>query len=336
VIFRQSLLREFSATALGVFVILLAITLTTQFIRFLGQAASGVLVVDAVLAMLGFSALSHLSVLLSLTLFISVLMTLTRSYRDSEMIVWFSSGVSLLRWVRPVLMFSLPMVVTIALLSMFLSPWAVRLSQEYRVQLEARDDVSGVAPGVFRESKQAERVFFVEQVEGDANVVANVFVRSTQQQREGVMVAGVVYNPATDELFTAEKGKGAFLNDRRRLRVAGRKTLADAVVVTGIPHRGRPGHPKFLDEMKSVMMEVAGLRRSGSAALDMAYVAAGRYDGYWERGLKAWDLAAGIVLVREAGGLVTDVTGGDEALTRGNVLAGNKDITKALTPLLAH
>ena len=188
-IFRQSLLREFGASALGVFVILLAITLTTQFIRFFGQAASGALVVDAVLAMLGFSALSHLSVLLSLTLFVSVLMTLTRSYRDSEMIVWFSSGVSLLRWVRPVLTFSLPMVVTIALLSLFLSPWAVRLAQDFRTQLDAREDVAGVAPGVFRESKHAERVFFVEQVDGDARVIANVFVRSTQHQREGIMVA---------------------------------------------------------------------------------------------------------------------------------------------------
>jgi len=137
-IFRQSLLREFGATALGVLVILLAITLTTQFIRFLGQAASGTLVVDAVLAMLGFSALSHLSVLLSLTLFISVLMTLTRSYRDSEMIVWFSSGVSLLRWVRPVLSFSLPMVITIALLSM-LSP-AMQRAVDATQPLERRHE----------------------------------------------------------------------------------------------------------------------------------------------------------------------------------------------------
>ncbi len=188
-IFRQTLLREFAGSAMGVFLVLLAITLTTQFIRFLGQAASGALAVDAVLAMLGFSALSHLSVLLSLTLFISVLMTLTRSYRDSEMIVWFSSGVSLLGWIRPVLTFSLPMVVTIALLSLALSPWAVRLAQEFKVQLDSRDDVAGVAPGVFRESKQAERVYFVEQVDGDANRVANVFVRSMQHQREGVMVA---------------------------------------------------------------------------------------------------------------------------------------------------
>jgi myo-inositol-1(or 4)-monophosphatase len=107
-------------------------------------------------------------------------------------------------------------------------------------------------------------------------------------------------------------------------------------VVTGIPHRGRPGHPRFMDEMTAVMMEVAGLRRSGSAALDLAYVAAGRYDGYWERNLKPWDLAAGIVLVREAGGLVTDVDGGDKVMASGDVLAGNSAITKALLPLLAH
>lgn len=180
--------------------------------------------------------------------------------------------------------------------------------------------------------------WIVDPLDGTTNFLHGIphFAISIGLEREGVMVAGVVYNPATDELFTAEKGKGAFLNDRRRLRVAARKTLADAVVVTGIPHRGRPGHPRFLDEMKTVMVEVAGLRRSGSAALDMAYVAAGRYDGYWERGLKAWDLAAGIVLVREAGGLVMDVNGGDEALSSGNVLAGNKDITKALVPLITH
>jgi lipopolysaccharide export system permease protein len=188
-IFRRALLREFASMALGVFVILLAIALTTQFIRYLGQAASGSLAVDAVLAMLGFSALGYFPVLLSLTLFISVLMTLTRSYRDSEMIVWFTSGMSLAAWIRPVLVFAGPLVLTIALLSLFLSPWAVQLAEEYRLQLDSRDDVSGVAPGVFRESKQAERVFFVESVEGEANLVGNVFVRSTQHQREGVMVA---------------------------------------------------------------------------------------------------------------------------------------------------
>ena len=180
--------------------------------------------------------------------------------------------------------------------------------------------------------------WIVDPLDGTTNFLHGIphFAISIGLERDGVMVAGVVYNPATDELFTAEKGKGAFLNDRRRLRVAGRKTLGDAVVVMGIPHRGRPGHPRFLDEMTTVMMEVAGLRRSGSAALDMAYVAAGRYDGYWERNLKPWDLAAGMVLVREAGGLVTDIDGGDSIFSRGDVLAGNSAILKALTPLLAH
>lgn len=188
-IFRRALLREFASTALGVFVVLVAITLTTQFIRYLGQAASGILAADAVFAMLGFSALGYFPVLLSLTLFISVLMPLMRSYRDSEMIVWFSSGMSLLAWVRPVLMFAGPLVLTIALLSALLSPWSVRLAEEYRAQLNSRDEVSGIAPGVFRESRQAERVFFVESLQDEANFVGNVFVRSVQHQREGVMVA---------------------------------------------------------------------------------------------------------------------------------------------------
>ncbi len=115
-----------------------------------------------------------------------------------------------------------------------------------------------------------------------------------------------------------------------------RKTLADAVVVTGIPHRGRPGHPRFMDEMKAVMMEVAGLRRSGSAALDLAYIAVARSAATGSAVLQSWDLAAGIVLVREAGGLVTDVNGGDKALSSGDILAGNNSITKALLLLLAH
>ncbi len=162
-----------------------------------------------------------------------------------------------------------------------------------------------------------------------------MFSISIGLEREGELVAGVVYNPVSDELFTAEKGKGAFLNDKRRLRVAARRTLGDAVVATGIPHRGRPGHAGFMDEMQTVMHEVAGIRRTGSAALDLAWTAAGRFDGYWERNLKAWDLAAGIVLVREAGGIIVDCDGGENALARGDVLAGNAAIVKALAPLLA-
>ncbi|MGE3229358.1 MAG: inositol monophosphatase family protein [Hyphomicrobium sp.] len=180
--------------------------------------------------------------------------------------------------------------------------------------------------------------WIVDPLDGTTNFLHGIphFAISIGLEREGVLVAGVVYNPASDELFTAEKGKGAYLNDKRRLRVAARKTLADAVVVTGIPHRGRPGHPRFVNELTAVMMEVSGIRRSGSAALDLAYIAAGRYDGYWERGLKPWDIAAGMVLVREAGGFATDVDGSDKLMTTGDVLAGNAAITKALLPLLAH
>ena len=179
--------------------------------------------------------------------------------------------------------------------------------------------------------------WIVDPLDGTTNFLHAIphFAINIALQREGAVVAAVTYNPVTNELFWAEKGKGAFVNDKR-LRVAARTRLDEAVFATGIPFLGHGQHATFLKELHQVSQRVAGVRRFGSAALDMAWVAAGRYDGYWERGLKAWDLAAGIVLVREAGGLVTDVTGGDEALTRGNVLAGNKDITKALTPLLAH
>jgi lipopolysaccharide export system permease protein len=188
-VFRKALLRELATVALGAFLVLLGITITTQLVRFLGQAASGAITSTGVVALLGFTLLSYLPVLLSLTLFIAVLMTLTRSYRDSEMVVWFSCGVSLTQWVRPVLTFALPLVFTIGLLSLALSPWAVTKAEEFRRLMESRDDVSAVSPGVFRESRQAERVYFVEEVSGKANLVANVFVSATQHQKTGVMVA---------------------------------------------------------------------------------------------------------------------------------------------------
>lgn len=188
-IFRKALLREFTTAALGTFFVLLGITITTQLVRLLGQAASGAITTTGVVALLGFTLVSYLPVLLSLTLFIAVLMTLTRSYRDSEMVVWFSCGVSLTRWVRPVLIFAVPLVFTIALLSLALSPWAVGKAEEFRRLMDSRDDASAILPGVFRESRQAERVFFVEEVSGSENLVANVFVSSTQLGKTGVMVA---------------------------------------------------------------------------------------------------------------------------------------------------
>ncbi len=188
-IFRTTLLRELVTAALATFFVLLGITLTTQLVRLLGQAASGAITSVGVATLLGFSTLNYTPVLLSLTLFIAVLMTLTRSYRDSEMVVWFSSGMSLTEWIRPVLVFAAPLVFIIALLSLALSPWAVAKSEELRRQMDSRDDVSAVSPGVFRESRQAERVYFVEEVSGAENLVAKVFVSSTQHQKQGVMVA---------------------------------------------------------------------------------------------------------------------------------------------------
>jgi lipopolysaccharide export system permease protein len=188
-IFRKALLREFATAALGTFFVLLGITITTQLVRLLGQAASGAIPSMGVVALLGFTLVGYLPLLLSLTLFIAVLMTLTRSYRDSEMVVWFSSGMSLTQWVRPVLSFALPLILVIALLSLVLTPWAARKSEDFRQLLDSRDDVAAVSPGIFRESRQAERVYFVEDVSGTQNLVANVFVSSTQHGKSGVMVA---------------------------------------------------------------------------------------------------------------------------------------------------
>ena len=137
------------------------------------------------------------------------------------------------------------------------------------------------------------------------------------------------YSPVYDELFFAERGKGAFFNDRR-LRVAQRKKLSESIVVTGIPHLGRGNKDQFIKEMEEIIPEVSGIRRSGSAALDLAWVAAGRYDAYWETGLSLWDIAAGIIIIREAGGVVTGIDGSEKDLYNGNVIAGNDKIHENL------
>jgi lipopolysaccharide export system permease protein len=142
-----------------------------------------------VLALLGFSALNYLPVLLSLTLFVTVLMALSRSYRDSEMVIWFSAGQSLIAWMKPVLTFALPLVGLIAALSLLLSPWAVERSDEFRRRMESRDELARVAPGVFREAGNADRVFFVEEIAGEPNKVQNVFISQVQQGRLGVLVS---------------------------------------------------------------------------------------------------------------------------------------------------
>ena len=186
-IFLRALLREFGQLATAVFLTLFLIALTTRLVRLLGQAAGGKIPSDAVVAFLGFFALNALPVLLSLTLFITVLLTLTRSYRDSEMVIWFSAGLSLTAWIRPVLTFALPLVALIAALTLALSPWTVQMAEKYRSRVDARDDLSRVDPGVFGESRSRDRVFFVESVAGDRSAVQNVFVNSVQHGRAGVM-----------------------------------------------------------------------------------------------------------------------------------------------------
>ena len=197
-IFRRALLREFGNLALAVFATLFAITLTTQLIRLLGQAAIGDVLSEGVVALLAFSALNYLPVLLSLTLFITVIMTLSRSYRESEMVIWFGSGLSLLAWVRPVLLFASPLVALVALLSLFLSPWAIGKAEEYRRQMDLRDQASRVAPGVFREAAGADRVFFVEEIAGDQTNVQNVFIAQMQQGRLGITVSRRGYRESAE------------------------------------------------------------------------------------------------------------------------------------------
>lgn len=173
--------------------------------------------------------------------------------------------------------------------------------------------------------------WIVDPLDGTTNFLHGIplFATSIALERNGEIAAAVVLNPATDELYTAERGGGAFLNDRR-LRVAARKNLSDAVIGCGLPHLGESNHGKFLIELRHVMGEVAGMRGLGSAALDLAYVAAGRFDGFWKRDLAPWDVAAGILLIREAGGFASDLDGGSAMLDAGTVVAGNEYIHKAL------
>ena len=179
-------------------------------------------------------------------------------------------------------------------------------------------------------SDQSNR-FIVDPLDGTTNFLHGIplFAISIGLERAGELVAGVIYNPVLNELTVAERGSGAFLNDHR-LRVASRRELGEAVIATGMPGVGRPGREFFTAEHTAVAARVAGIRRSGSAALDLAWVAAGRYDGSWQRGLQPWDVAAGIVVVREAGGTVTDIAGGDQMLAGASIVAGNQHIHTAL------
>ena len=185
------------------------------------------------------------------------------------------------------------------------------------------------------EGSDKTHTWIVDPLDGTTNFLHAIphFAVTAALERDGVIVAGVTFNPVTNELFWAEKGKGAYLNDKR-LRVAARRNMDEAVLATGIPFLGKPGHGVFLKELHQISQRVSGVRRFGSAALDLAYVAAGRFDGYWERGLKNWDMAAGTLLVTEAGGKVTNADGAETALLDGTVLAANLELHPQVLSLI--
>jgi myo-inositol-1(or 4)-monophosphatase len=189
--------------------------------------------------------------------------------------------------------------------------------------------------GGVRDGADAERRWIVDPLDGTTNFLHGIphFAISVALEEKGQLTAGVIYEPLGDQMFWAERGAGAHLNDRR-LRVSARRDLSRAVVATGIPHLGREDHAAYLAQLSAVMPQVAGIRRFGTASLDLAYVAAGRFDGFWEAGLKPWDMAAGIVLVREAGGFVSDLAGGAGMLENGGILAANSELHQPLGDIL--
>jgi lipopolysaccharide export system permease protein len=209
-IFQRALRRELISTAGAVFTTLFTITITVMLIRILGQAAGGRVSSGDVVALLGFSALNYMPIILILTGFVSVLLVVTRSYQDSEMVVWFASGLSLSRWIKPVLAFGMPIMVLTAVLSFVATPWANRQSAEFRERFEKRQDVSKVSPGKFQESSSVDRVFFVEGISDEATDVKNVFVNTSQNGKTSVVVARegtIEINKDGDKFLVLKKGR---------------------------------------------------------------------------------------------------------------------------------
>ena len=178
--------------------------------------------------------------------------------------------------------------------------------------------------------------WIIDPLDGTTNFLHGlpIFSISVALEREGQLIAGVIYNPATDDMYIAEKGQGAWHNNRR-LRVSPRRNLSDSLIACGIPHLGKAkDHPRFKAELEAVMARASNVRRLGAASIDLALTAAGRFDAYWERNLQPWDIAAGIVLLREAGGFVSDLDGGQDMLEKGSLCAGSEIIQRELLALL--
>lgn len=209
-IFKRALQHELVSTAGAVFTILFTIAITVRPIKILGLAASGKVDSDDVFALIGFAALNLLPIIIVLTGFISVLMVVTRSYQDSEMVVWFSSGVSLTNWIMPVLRFAAPLFILIALMSFFVTPWANKHSVEFTDRFEQRSDIAKVSPGKFQESASRDRVFFVEGVAGDLSKVRNIFVNTNQNNRHSVVIAKegeIIVDKYGDKFLVMHQGR---------------------------------------------------------------------------------------------------------------------------------
>lgn len=209
-IFQRALRRELISTAGAVFTTLFTITITIMLIRILGQAAGGKVASQDVFALIGFASLNYLPIILSLTSFVSVLLVVSRSYQDSEMVVWFASGLSLSKWIRPVLSFGVPIVVLTAALSFIVTPWANRQSAEFRERFQKREDVAKVSPGRFQESSSSDRVFFVEGISGDSTRVRNVFVNTVRNGQNSVVVANegtIEIDKQGDRFLVLEDGR---------------------------------------------------------------------------------------------------------------------------------
>jgi myo-inositol-1(or 4)-monophosphatase len=155
-------------------------------------------------------------------------------------------------------------------------------------------------------------------------------------EHKGDIVSAVIYDAAKDEMFWAEKGSGAWLNDSRRIRVSGRRSLTDAIFATGVPFGARKTLPATLQDLARLMPACAGVRRWGAPALDLAFVAAGRFDGYWERELSPWEVAAGILLVKEAGGMVTGLRDGQNPLEDGSLIAANEGVFEPFRKIIRN
>lgn len=197
---------------------------------------------------------------------------------------------------------------------------------KYGFVMEERGEIEG--------SDNSNR-WIVDPLDGTTNFLHGLghYAVSIALERDRQPLCGVVFNPIADEMFWAEKGQGAWLNDRR-IRVSGRRELSECLFATGLPFAGMDGRDRALEETRRVLEVTAGIRRFGSAALDLAYVAAGRYDAYWERGLNIWDVAAGVCLVREAGGLISEIDGGKNFMTAGSILAANGELYEAAKTLI--